>query len=159
MWFSRKKTKIENDQDTRTERRKLGDIGENAVAEYLKSKGFSLLDRNYSRKWGELDIVVKKESKIHFVEVKSISREITNSVSEETKNGISRENSTGYREDYRAEDNLHPEKLKRLKRAIQTYVLDRKISDNTEWQFDVATVLVDQEKKICKVSILEDIVL
>lgn len=146
-------------EDKRTEKRKLGDIGENAVSEYLKSKGFSILDRNYSRKWGELDIVAKKGGKVHFVEVKSISREITNNVSKETKNGHTSIENKISRESYRAEDNIHPWKLKRLSRAIQTYLLDKNISDSIEWQFDVATVLVDQERKICKVSILSDIVL
>jgi Holliday junction resolvase-like predicted endonuclease len=146
----------DKNKDNRTDKRKVGDIGENAVCAYLKSKGFTILEQNYLRKWGELDIIAKKVRKIHFVEVKSISREI---VSNETKNGISRENYPRYVEEYRAEDNLHPEKLKRLKRAIQTYKSDRKISDKTEWQFDVATVHVDQARKICKVSILEDIII
>lgn len=142
-------------EDTRTEKRKLGDIGENAVCEYLRSKSFDILDRNYNRKWGELDIVAKKGNRIHFVEVKSISREINSKiVSNETKNMISRENN-----EYRAEDNMHPWKLKRLSRVIQTYLLDKNVSDSMDWQFDLVTVLIDQQKKICKVSILEDIVL
>jgi putative endonuclease len=157
MW--QKKVDQTNQIDNRTDKRKLGDIGENAVCEYLKSKGFSIVETNYLRKWGELDVVAKKSKKIHFLEVKSISREISMEydvdISHETKNGVSRE----MNDEYRAEDNLHPDKLKRLSRAIQTYVLDRHVSEETEWQFDVATVLVDQKKKICKVSILEDIII
>ena len=142
--------------DHRTSKRKLGDIGENAVCEYLKAKGFQIIETNYLKKWGEIDIVAKESSKLHFIEVKSISREIINpNVSQETKREISRENL----DTYRAEDNLHPHKFERLRRAIQTYVLDRHIAAETEWQFDVATVLVDEEKKLCKVSFLWDIIL
>ena len=145
--------------DLRTEKRKIGDIGENAVCEYLKNKGFSVLDKNYSRKWGELDIVAKKDKTIHFIEVKSISREIVGNiipnVSYETDKNISRERL----DDYMAEDNLHPWKLKRLSRVIQTYLSDKNMSDDVEWQFDVATVLVDERKRICRVKLLEDIIL
>ncbi len=161
MWWSSHKENLLS--DTRTEKRKLGDIGENAVSEYLKNKGFSILERNYSRKWGELDIVAKKGGKIHFVEVKSISREIslqkTPLVSCETENKISREKNQSIADQYRAEDNLHPWKLKRLSRIIQRYLLDKNIPDHIEWQFDVATVLVDQNKRICQVTILKDIIL
>jgi putative endonuclease len=151
MGFFSNKIKEQIPVDNRTDKRKLGDIGENAVCEYLKSRGFSIVEQNYLRKWGELDIVFKKGGKLHFIEVKSISHEIVG----ESDAKISHENT----DQYRAEDNLHPHKLERLKRAIQTYILDRKIGDHVDWQFDVATVLVDQQRKICKVTILEDIIL
>lgn len=137
--------------DNRTDKRKLGDIGENAVTALYEHEGFAILDRNYLRKWGELDIIAKKEGKIHFIEVKSISYEISKPI----ESGFSHEN----KDIFRPEDNLHPEKLKRLKRAIQTYIIDKHVSDDTQWQFDVATVRVDQDKKLCKVNILENLIL
>jgi putative endonuclease len=133
----------------RTEKQIIGKIGENAVCKYLESKGFKVLETNYLKKWGELDVIVRKDKKIHFVEVKSVSCEIIGeNVSREMQNDV-----------YRAEDNMHPWKLKRLGRVIQSYLLDKDISDDIEWQFDVATVMVDKARKICKVSFLEDIVL
>jgi putative endonuclease len=153
MWFSdQKKDVIE---DNRTEKRKLGDIGENAVCEYFKSKGFEVLDRNYFRKWGEIDIVARKGKKLHFIEVKSVSYEILDHRFIKERGNISRE----IEDSYRAEDNVHPWKLKRLSRIIQTYLLDNSVSDSVEWQFDVVVVKVDQVRKICKVSLLDDVVL
>src|SRR3989344_3890108 len=55
---------------------KIGEIGENLAIKFLMKHGFTILDRNYTKKWGEIDIVAEKESKIHFVEVKSVSRTI-----------------------------------------------------------------------------------
>ena len=156
MTFGYKKSLEPDQTDHRTSKRKIGDIGENAVAEYLKSKDFEVFETNYLKKWGEIDIVARKDKKLHFIEVKSISREIHNTiVSQETKSDISRE----IKDVYRAEDNLHSHKLERLRRAIQTYLLDRHLPENIQWQFDVATVLVDQEKRLCKVSFLWDIIL
>lgn len=49
----------------------LGYRGESYAAEYLTRKGYEILERNFSCKQGELDIVAKKENLIAFVEVKS----------------------------------------------------------------------------------------
>ena len=54
-----------------TNKQKVGEIGENVASEYLKKKGFKILERNYWKKWGELDIIAQKGDVIHFVEVKN----------------------------------------------------------------------------------------
>ncbi len=51
--------------------REIGNIGEEYTACYLVEKGCEILDRNYCIKGGELDIVAKKGSVIHIVEVKT----------------------------------------------------------------------------------------
>ena len=131
-----------------TEKQKLGKIGEDLACEYLEKLGYKIIERNYLKKWGEIDIIAKKSGKINFVEVKSVSREVfSNSVIRETTDA------------YRAEDNMHPWKLQRLGRAVQSYLLDKDVPDNVDWQFDVVTVYIDSVKKLHKVSILEDIVL
>ncbi len=131
---------------TKTQKQIVGTIGEDAVCTYVKRKGFKVIDRNYLKKWGELDVVALKDKKIHFIEVKSVSRKFED-VPHETQEG------------YRPEDNMHPWKLQRLARTIQSYLLDKNVPDDIEWQFDVATVYVDQEKRLCRVKILEDVIL
>jgi uncharacterized protein (TIGR00252 family) len=49
----------------------LGFLGEHYAAEYLTRKGYTILERNYQTRQGELDIVAQKEGVICFVEVKS----------------------------------------------------------------------------------------
>jgi putative endonuclease len=128
-----------------TEKRRLGNIGENVAAEYLRRHGHEVTDRNYLRKWGELDIVTKKGSAIHFVEVKSVSRR-------ETDWQVTHGTST-----YRPEENVHPQKLKRLSRVIQTYLLDKHL--DTDWQLDIAIVFVDEVTRKARVEILENVVI
>ena len=49
-----------------------GNIGEEITAEYLKSLGFKILDRNWRIKEGEIDLVaLSPEEEIVFVEVKT----------------------------------------------------------------------------------------
>jgi putative endonuclease len=133
-----------------TEKQVIGKIGEDCVCKYLQKLGYKIVDRNYLKKWGEIDIVAVKDKKIHFVEVKSVSREIN-----PAKNNVARETN----DRYRAEDNMHPWKLQRLGRVIQSYLLDKDISDNIEWQFDVATVQVDTKRRISRVTLMEDLIL
>ena len=124
----------------------IGEIGEKIACNSLEKKGFKVLDRNYRKKWGEIDIVVEKDSKIHFVEVKTVSRQSVDGKFSEDRNY------------YKPEDNMHPWKVRRLQRAIQTYILEKYRSDPL-WQFDLACVYLDPVRKIAKIRYIEDIVL
>ena len=48
-----------------------GKIGEDAVVEYLENSGYEILERNFHSRFGEIDIIAKKEKCIMFVEVKT----------------------------------------------------------------------------------------
>ena len=52
------------------EARQLGQWGESLVAEDLRKKGWTVVARNFRCRMGELDIVVKNEQYLAFVEVK-----------------------------------------------------------------------------------------
>jgi putative endonuclease len=54
--------------------KELGNLGEKIAQDYLKKKKYRILAQNFKRKWGEIDIVAKKQGKIIFVEVKTISK-------------------------------------------------------------------------------------
>ncbi len=51
--------------------RAVGDIGEDKAVLYLQKNGFSVVDRNVSSRFGEIDIIVIKDEVLHFIEVKS----------------------------------------------------------------------------------------
>jgi len=136
--------------DNRTEKRKIGDIGENIACRFLVKRGFEIIEQNYNKKWGEIDIIARKGQKLHFIEVKSVTRDSLKYVSPET-------------DSYRPEDNLHPWKLKRLSRVIQTYLLgykgNRDVTHETDWQFDVVVVYLDIKGLQAKINYLEDIII
>jgi putative endonuclease len=132
--------------DKRTDKRKVGDAGEQLACTFLVKQGFTVVERNYLRKWGEIDVIVRKAEKLHFVEVKTVSRVTVSYVTD--------------RDGYRPEDNLHPWKLKRLSRVIQTYLLGcTYVSHEPDWQFDVITVYLDPVTGESRVEYLEDIIL
>ena len=130
-----------------TNKKRVGNLGESLVSDYLERKGFQFVEKNYQKPWGEIDVIVKKEGVIHFIEVKTVSRDVGDFPKGQKKMGDS----------YRPEDNVHPAKLKRLSRIIQTYIADKGVGDN--WQFDVVTVYLDENNKKVKIEVLENVIL
>ena len=51
---------------------KVGEIGEKIAEMFLVKHGFTILERNFTCKAGEIDIICQKGNKVHFVEVKSV---------------------------------------------------------------------------------------
>ena len=51
-------------------RRKEGAYYENLVAEYLKTQGYEILEKNYRCRIGEIDLIAKEGETLVFVEVK-----------------------------------------------------------------------------------------
>lgn len=120
-----------------TDKQKVGEIGENVACKFLEKRGYKIIDRNYRKKWGEIDIIAQKNNILHFVEVKSVSR-VT---------------------EYNPEENVHPWKMKRLARATQTYLLENNVSDETEWQTDILAVFLDFNSRKAKFRFTEDVIL
>ena len=53
-------------------RRETGNQGEALAAEYLLQHGFSVLQRNFRTREGEIDIIAQKGDVLVFVEVKTL---------------------------------------------------------------------------------------
>lgn len=51
----------------------IGSLGEEIAVEYLKNKRFQIIERNFRRPWGELDIIARDKSGVMvFIEVKTL---------------------------------------------------------------------------------------
>jgi putative endonuclease len=110
---------------------KTGKLGEDIAELFLKRRGFEILHKNYWKPYGEIDIVAKQGSKLHFIEVKA---------------GMG---------DYHSEDNVHPFKLKKLGRVIQSFLMKKAYRD-LDWQFDICIVQIDLASKKAKVKLIEN---
>src|SRR3989344_2093615 len=125
----------------RPNRAEVGKTGEDTACRWLISKGYKIIERNYWKKFGEIDIVATKDGTLHFVEVKSVTRSLAHSRDA----------------DYDALDNVHPWKLKRLSRAIQIYLSERKVDDEADWQVDIITIELDYDIRNARVRFLDDV--
>lgn len=122
--------------------RRIGNVGEDIACQFLLSKGFSILKRNYLRSWGEIDIVAEKGESVRFVEVKAVSRE--------SLPHISREN-----DGYRPEEQVHPAKLKKLARTAEMYM--NEAGDTRDYQIDVVAVYMDMAARKARCRLYEQV--
>lgn len=123
-----------------------GKRGEDLAEKYLKNKGFLTIKRNYRKKWGEIDLIMRKGQRIHFVEVKTVSYETVQALKLAVSYGT-----------YRPEENVHDRKLQRLGRAIQTWRSEKR--EAGAFQLDVLTVRMVPREKYAVVDVIEGVVL
>jgi putative endonuclease len=120
----------------------IGRIGEELSRTFLMKQGFSILETNYRTRYGEVDIVAQKDSKIRFVEVKTIKVRGADNL----KSLL-----------VRPEDHLTREKWRHITICAEAYLKNRNVPHVTLWQMDLACVYLDVEKKEGRVVLMENI--
>lgn len=139
----------------------IGQIGENIACKYLIKQGFSIIERNYTKKIGEIDIVCMKDSVIHFVEVKTIVTRVTSSSKLCLKiikgSNVSRETSKND-QIYNPFENITKHKLRKFSRTIEWYLVEKNVSRETLWQIDAVAVVLNYNTRIAKVNILWNVI-
>ena len=99
----------------------LGKWGEEEATKYLQKKGYKILEKNFKRKWGELDIIAKKDNVIIFCEVKTIAKKNED-------------------EPFFPEDEINEKKEKQLRKMAQIYLSSKKINPETPCQIDIIAI-------------------
>lgn len=112
----------------------IGKLGEDIAEKYLIKNGYRTIERNYRKKWGEIDIVAEKDGIMHFIEVKS-----------------------GETDGIRPEENITSHKKHQLYRIIQTYLFDKKVDPEADFQIDALIIVLDFNSKTAKIRFIEDI--
>lgn len=128
----------------------IGHLGEEVVVQFLMKRRWQILDRNYLKKWGEIDIVARETSNhstiIHFVEVKTVSHETKQQLQQAVTHGT-----------WRPEEQVHAQKIKRLHRAIESWLMEH--AYDGEWVIDVAAVRVVPREKYATVKYVPNVIL
>lgn len=121
----------------------IGQIGEKIALEHYKKQGFSLVEQNYYKPFGEIDIIVQKEDQLVLIEVKTVSRETLHS------------NRVDF---FNPGENIHTEKQKRLRKTIAAFLRESK-GMYKSWRFDVALIEITTDMARCRIKVLEDVIL
>lgn len=116
------------------------------VSHWLNKKGWSVIEKNYRRRYGEIDIVARgTDGTVSFVEVKTVSYETKNdlewAVSHET---------------WRPEEMVHAEKQKRLLRTVEVWLMEH--PEVLKYQIDVVTVRMVPREKYARIKMLKNLV-
>lgn len=124
----------------------IGKMGEEIAAHWLVRKNFTILERNYNKKCGEIDIVARETSgKVHFIEVKTVSYE----TKYDLENAVSRKT-------WRPEENVHTQKQKKLKNTISIWLNERKYSG--DFVIDIAAVRLVLHEKYGSIKFIENVI-
>jgi putative endonuclease len=123
-------------------RKEVGRLGEQIATEFLESKGFAVIERNYRKPWGEIDIIAEKGKTVRFIEVKAVSRERLPDISDE-------------KSQYRPEEQVHPAKLRKIARTAELYMNSK--GDGRDFQIDVVGVFVDMKNRKARCRLFEQV--
>lgn len=100
-------------------KRRLGSEQEAVASTYLESRGYSIIERNFNCRIGEIDIVAKDLQYLVFIEVKYRSS---------IRNGF-------------PEEAITPRKRNTLVQTAKYYMLTHGIQEDTPCRFDVVSIL------------------
>ena len=132
-----------------TNKRIFGDQGEKIAKEYLEKRGYKIIDQNYSKRWGEIDLIAetprldseskRAEKELVFVEIKT----------RETGNNPSA---------FLPEDSVNYFKQQKIIKTAQTFLYENKYSDETSWRIDVIAIEIDKNSRKAKIRHLKNAV-
>lgn len=112
--------------------RERGNLGEEIARDYLRSKGFKILQSQYFARVGEIDIVAERAGKLHFVEVKARSSA-----------------AFGH-----PEEAVTEKKAERIRKAVGLYLARNKIT-HENYQIDLVAIDLDLDLRKARVRYIE----
>ena len=129
-----------------TEKQNIGKLGEDIAVKYLEKHGYKILDRNYRKSWGEIDIIasenigknqflVRQSQELVFIEVKTQNQKF----------------------EWRPEENITRHKKRQLSRIIMTYLKANRIPEDQNWRVDVLAIKLDFKTKNAQIEHIQNI--
>ncbi len=103
-----------------SQRQKTGKVGESLAVNYLQSRGYSIKERNYTKKAGEIDIVAAKNGTLYFFEVK-----------------------TGMGQWWNPLENITQKKIMRMNKAVELYLLEKYPGRRINYYLSAVVVWLD----------------
>lgn len=107
-------------------KRREGAFFEEAAARHLTEQGYLILERNYKRKTGEIDLIAAGEAHIIFIEVKYRRNRLSGA----------------------PEEAVTPLKQQRILRTAAWYMKEHHLSPDTPCRFDVIAVEGERGEEI-----------
>ena len=124
-----------------TKKQDTGKLGEDVAVKYLEKHGYEIIERNYRKPWGEIDIVARETTgqiqELVFIEVKAQNINF----------------------EWRPEENVTFHKKHQLSKIVSTYLKEHRVSESQDWRIDVLALKLDFEAKSAQVEHIKNIML
>ncbi|MFD1774353.1 YraN family protein [Paenibacillus rhizophilus] len=117
-------------EEVRYNRKQKGKAAEDAAVLYLSAKGYTIVDRNWSCRAGEIDIIAEQGARLVFVEVRSRSGSLMQGTPEES---------------------VDARKIDRVRRTARVYLHNSRQNERPV-SFDVITVLMSRNLSIVSLN-------
>ena len=118
-----------------TQKRIIGNVGEDATARYLRRKGYKILERNYVAEGYEIDVIAKDKKFLCFIEVKT------------------RTDGHGSDMEPRPAAAVTPEKQRAIISAAKSYIAI--FRPEIAIRFDVCEVILNERRKVISLNYIE----
>ena len=113
-----------------------GNLGEDIAKEHLEDRGYKILEQNYRNKYGEIDLVVRDNDSLVFVEVKTRIGE---------QFGI-------------PEDAINFKKKAKLIRSAQAYMSwNKKARNYKSYRIDAICIVLNENKQVIRIGHYQNI--
>ena len=114
-------------------RKSTGDLGERLAVDFLRKRGYRILETNFRCRAGEIDIIARQGDTLVFVEVR-------------TKTNL----------DFGSpEESLSPAKRQHLAAAVETYLQELSHLPNS-WRVDLVAIELDANNRAERVDLVEN---
>ena len=120
-----------------TQKQNIGKFGEDIAIKYLENHGYKILERNYRKPWGEIDVVAQQSDELVFVEVKTQNQ--------------------GF--EWRPEENVTRHKKRQLSKIINTYLKEHRVYSEIDFRVDVLGIIINDKTKIAQIEHIQNIIL
>ena len=116
-------------------RKETGDLGEKLARDFLKKRGYHIVESNYRCAEGEIDIIARQKDTLVFVEVR-------------TKHSL---------EFGSPEESITRKKMEKLRTLAARYRQEHD-DEPPEWRIDFVAVELDPRGKLTRIELIENAV-
>lgn len=124
----------------------VGQLGEDLAAHYLSSLGHTILERNFLKRFGEIDIISQIDKTVHFNEVKTVSYE----TKQKLEWAVSHET-------WRPEEMVHKHKFHQIEKASQAWLTETSFMGNV--QINVIAIRVVPRETFYTVNFIDNVII
>lgn len=117
--------------------RKFGDWGERLAEDFLRRHGYEILDKNYQKRCGEIDLICQKDDILHFVEVK------TRTIASTQVFGP-------------PEEAVTRAKQRKIIQTAFTFLAEKDYERNKNWQIDVISIIYYKTDRKASINFIQN---
>ena len=114
-------------------KKELGRLGEDMAASYLERHGYKILERNFTNRIGEIDIIARNNNVLCFIEVKTRADDRLG----------------------RPEEAISKTKQRKISQMVLCYLKMHGIYEG-DFRFDVVAVMLDEITNAKKINIIKN---